>query len=388
MPRFLMPALGVVLLGAAGVSSAAGQAQVRDSAGVLIVTSTAGRWSAGQGWRLSDAPVWTVRVEAGSAPAVGVWQLSGDRVAVLTANWLRLYDARGRFATWAAQGNGGLRMPTWLGHGRGDTLLVWDRQAQRLLWIGARGVVRNAAASQLGALFPQVLGVYTDGSFLGTPGPDLARLSTAPEGTFRGVQPYLRFSVRGELLGSVGRFASEDLHVLRSGSRSTWEPIPFGRRTVVAVAGSRHYVAHTGRFEISVYTSQGRLERLIRARKAALPVRPSDVDAFRRQRVAAATPERAAELERVLRSAAVPSTMPAIAALVVDATDHLWVQEFSPPTASADRWAVFDPAGRMLGQVNVPAGFQILQVGRDFVLGVGPASGGTQQVQRYALVRR
>jgi hypothetical protein len=332
--------------------------------------------------------VWTVRVEAGSTPVVGVRQLSGYRVAVLTATWLRLYDAGGRFATWAAQGNGGLRMPTWLGQGRGDTLLVWDRQAQRLLWVGARGVVRNTTASQLGALFPEVLGVYADGTFLGTPGPDLARLSAAPEGTFRGVQRYLRFSVRGEPLGSVGRFASEDLHVYRSGSRSTWEPLPFGRRTVVAVVGNRHYVANTGSFEISVYTNQGRLERLIRARKAAVAVHPSDLDAFRRQRIAAATPERAAELERVLQRAAAPSTMPAIAALVVDATDHLWVQEFSPPSGSANRWAVFDPAGRMLGRVNVPAGFQILQVGRDFVLGVAPASGGTQQVQRYALVRR
>lgn len=50
-----------------------------------------------------------------------------------------------------------------------------------------------------------------------------------------------------------------------------------------------------------------------------------------------------------------PTTYPAWSDLTVDGAGNLWVLA-SGPTGSGDHWVVFDPDGRMLG--NVPAPFR------------------------------
>jgi hypothetical protein len=42
----------------------------------------------------------------------------------------------------------------------------------------------------------------------------------------------------------------------------------------------------------------------------------------------------------------------------------------SDPEADPEKWWVFDPDGRLLGTVGVPAGLVVLPIGRDRVLGL------------------
>lgn len=53
-----------------------------------------------------------------------------------------------------------------------------------------------------------------------------------------------------------------------------------------------------------------------------------------------------------------------------DALGNLWVQDYRPFRERVDReWSVFDEPGRYLGQVVMPAGLPIHEIGEDYVLG-------------------
>ena len=51
------------------------------------------------------------------------------------------------------------------------------------------------------------------------------------------------------------------------------------------------------------------------------------------------------------------------------------------------RWAVFDPEGRWLGDVETPRGGRVWDIGNDYVLGVWQDALGVQQVRMYRLVK-
>lgn len=78
----------------------------------------------------------------------------------------------------------------------------------------------------------------------------------------------------------------------------------------------------------------------------------------------------------------------------VDNRSHLWVRSFtrirlreetdpSPPL----RWRVFDPQGRWLGEVRIPANFEVHAIRGDLLLGVSRDSFGQEQVRAYPLRR-
>jgi len=48
------------------------------------------------------------------------------------------------------------------------------------------------------------------------------------------------------------------------------------------------------------------------------------------------------------------------------------VQRFLKPWEhdAAAVWLVFDPAGRLLGEVEMPAGLEVFEIGEDYVLGL------------------
>lgn len=69
---------------------------------------------------------------------------------------------------------------------------------------------------------------------------------------------------------------------------------------------------------------------------------------------------------------AIPDRRPAYSGLVVDPLGYVWLQEFRLNTAASReprRWFVFDPAGAWMGVVELPADFDLFEVGEDYVLG-------------------
>ena len=54
---------------------------------------------------------------------------------------------------------------------------------------------------------------------------------------------------------------------------------------------------------------------------------------------------------------------------------------------AASTWTVFDPAGRMLGELSTPPRFQVIQIGDDYVLGVWKDDLDVEHVRLYALAK-
>ena len=80
-------------------------------------------------------------------------------------------------------------------------------------------------------------------------------------------------------------------------------------------------------------------------------------------------------------------TMAAYGRMLVDGTGHLWVEEYLRPGDEQPLWTVFTPEGKMLGDVETPPDLQLVQVGRDFVLGVRKDQLGVEHVQLYDLIK-
>jgi hypothetical protein len=71
-----------------------------------------------------------------------------------------------------------------------------------------------------------------------------------------------------------------------------------------------------------------------------------------------------------------------------DDAGNLWVQEYG--LTQDDRpldWSVFDRAGRFLGEVEMPAGFGVHQIGDDFVLGRWTDELEVEYILMYGIVK-
>ncbi len=83
-----------------------------------------------------------------------------------------------------------------------------------------------------------------------------------------------------------------------------------------------------------------------------------------------------------------PPTVPAYTAMLVDRDDNLWVRSFPRSADNLVRWVVFDPTGKEIGSLDLPATLEVFDIGSDWVLGIETRlSDGGQQVRMYRLHR-
>jgi len=107
-----------------------------------------------------------------------------------------------------------------------------------------------------------------------------------------------------------------------------------------------------------------------------MEVTSGDIDGYRRARIENEADETQRQINEVLVDAIpFPEAFPAYRDLMVDSEGNLWVEAYRKPDESRlggndeARWTVFDPTGRMLGDMLMPEGLDIYQIGTDFVLG-------------------
>jgi hypothetical protein len=103
--------------------------------------------------------------------------------------------------------------------------------------------------------------------------------------------------------------------------------------------------------------------------------------------------------ERVIRSEqSFSETVPAFLNFRISNDGYIWTREywveaalvralkFSPRTAPT-RWTVYDPDGVQLGDVEVPWGLTVWEIGENYVLGSFRGELGVESVRLYALER-
>ena len=157
-------------------------------------------------------------------------------------------------------------------------------------------------------------------------------------------------------------------------------------------AGSNTYVATGETDEISVYDQEGNLLRLIRRLGEPVPVTPEMIEEDRARRVN----EERGELEergveprviRMIEALSYPEFLPPYGRTMLDSEMNLWVQEFRATEDDPSDWSVFDAEGVWLGQVTVPEGLKVYEIGSDYILGRSMDEMDVERIEVFQLVK-
>jgi hypothetical protein len=146
--------------------------------------------------------------------------------------------------------------------------------------------------------------------------------------------------------------------------------------------------------ELAGFTTSGTAVRLFRDRR---PARAVDAAIMRRyEAMLRATirpnpeqPDPEAVIRQRIEQTPIPDSIAGYTDLRVDAAGNLWARHIpvSGTDSAAFRYSVFDPRGRLIGDVAIPLALLVYDIGHDYVLGVHYDSLGVQTVRKHALVK-
>jgi hypothetical protein len=373
--------------------------------GALVLGAACGRASAeGTGdtdpeWTLSAEPTFSVGVADGDPNyqlfnVAGATRMSDGRVLVLNSgnSSVVAYDQRGRFLFSAGrkgQGPGEFEAPTWLGRTAGDTVVVWDERLKRLSFFTAAGAFsRSVQAANANGMFPKAVGLFGDHTLALDPGPNIMAMMQGERGIRRDSVTLHRLGPDGSRAGSLARYAGNEVHVADRATGFAWNDPPFARQSFAVVMGDRLYVGDSGSGEITLYSREGTRETVLRSPHVAWRVRPEDVEKYKAAQLAMIEePERKREMETTLEESPVPEFAPAFGALLVDADQNIWVQAYPRPSEESVRWAVIGQDGITRASVEIQRAVKVLEIGRDYVLGLRRDDLGVEKIEMYALHR-
>lgn len=377
-----------------------GQFTVRDSAGISIAESTTPFWTAETSWRISPEPSLVIGSRDAREPGtdfgfVGSASRLGDGRLVLvesTSSEIRVFDRNGRLLFTAGgwgQGPGEFTSPPWIFVIHGDSIVAADFEASKLVVFGPDGslgrTVRTPPVIWNGLTGVSVAGVLQDGSFLISHAPQTSDL---PSGRSILAQEYHLFGPTGTHLGEFARVPFLE----GSNEGEGRGPVTFG-----ALGYARHdptglWFGFSNVFSLKHMSVEG-VDKILRIPVSPEPIPERLKKSYREsyanrmgQRMRDTPPERRARVEEVwnarLKEMVFADSLPLFGGLEVARDGHLWVQGY--PTVEellspewdwnrgrrVPRWTVFDPEGRWLGEVDMPSGIQVYEIGADYVLGV------------------
>jgi hypothetical protein len=370
----------------------------RDSAGVAIVESTGPAWERGDGWTIGSEPIVDIGVVEGPLEyqlhrATSAVRLSDGRLAVVNGgtNELRLYDSEGRHQYSLGRtgdGPGEFRDLQRVWRLPGDSLLAYDFQPSRFSVFTSGGeFVRSMHAASPDGRQIIVRGPLNDGSLIAMGAP-IWSAPGATAGIVRDSVPYYLYDADGNYASTLGVFPSAEVFrfITEDGWRLTSTAFP--RNPVAAVADNRFYFGPADSYEIREYSPAGELRRIIRLPHESRPVTPDDLSHWKEQRLEMAEREGTRPaMERRLNELPYPEFMPPYEQILVGGEGNLWIADYRPDRSADAAWKVFDPAGRFLGSLEMPSGFDLFHVGADFLLGRWLDELGVEHIRGYELAR-
>ncbi len=371
--------LTAVLASACAAGERRGEAgfEVRDSAGARIVESHRPRWGEGEGWVVEAMPSLQLGAVEGDTPesfarVVDAVRLADGTIVVADGGnfQLRFFDADGRFLRSVGregEGPGEFAGITQLATCGADSVIAWDPWLRRASFFDLRGEYVRGLALEGPPPSGSVYGRWGCGSggevvLMGWP-----RSDGIPEGLHRPPVPVALADLEdGRITVDLGEFPGDDRYGTPGGSG----PAPLGRRTLLAMGRGLAYVGTGDSYEVRGYGMDGALAVLIRRSTAVFPVTREDLARYREDELRdVSDPNRRRSRERWLEELEFPPTFPAYAAFRADPEGRLWVQRYPRPGELGTEWAVFGVEGEWLGDVVMPLGLEVFEIGRDYVLG-------------------
>ena len=396
-PSPLMGLCVLLTLAACGQGASNAGPVVRDSAGVRIVENTTGSWAEAKEWRLGATPTLDIGGVAGD-PTQELFRVSDAArlpdgsivIANAGTQELLFYDAEGVRSVVAGGSGGGpgeFETMSWhqIVH---DTIVVANRRPPRLSFFNLEARFVRSARFEA-----NLLGVFADGTVLSA---QTNFGSTPPDGLIRPSSTLVRFGVEGEVADTLGSVPGNETFIQVSAQGISIVRSPLMRSTWTFVHRDRYYVAANDRYEVGVFGSDGALLSSIRKRYEVRAITEADLQAYIDVQLRNAGDDEARRQQILgLREITLPPTMPAFgwnasgrsAPVLVDDLDHLWVLEYNAPGDEAYRWSVFDPEGRLLGEVPFPRALEPFHIGADFVLGKSLDAFDVEHVVLYELIK-
>lgn len=215
------------------------------------------------------------------------------------------------------------------------------------------------------------------------------RMSDMRAGVFRSMVPlWLSRADSGVRVALDSVPGSERWGTVRNGRPSGTGPLPLGKQPVLGVGRNRVYVGSADRYVIQVFDLQGKRLPPLMKDEPPRPRTAADLEALIEAQTAGRSAEVRARVTQGYGAMDLPKTLPAYTALTVDAQDHVWVRAYARPNARGAVWSVFAPTGALVAEVSLPAGLEVFEIGRDYVLGrMVDVDAGTPEVHVYRLTR-
>ncbi len=364
-----------------------------DSAGVRIVENERPADGSRLAWRIGPEPSVTIGTVDGDEPyllhwAVGASRLPDGRIVVANSGTseIRSFDASGiHLATWGGRGEGPgeissdlLTVEPWAGDsiiamfsGYGNEVSIYDSE----------GRFGRSFRMQRAERYRSTWGVGTDGSILATAfagGNDLVVETWSGDGTFS---------------ASLGQHPFREVYqVVGPGGRPGVAPVAYSLDLVAGLWGGLAFVGVTSRYEIRAFQVDGTLARIVRREHVPRATTSRDRDHYVEQQLvlwADAPPDQLRGIRESAEATPLAKTLPAFHSALADAAGHLWVREYDIPgeRSRGPLWTVFDPGGRVLGFVETPRRFRVLEIGVDYILGRAVDDLGVESIQLWPLER-
>lgn len=392
--------------GAGGGGTGEFAGTVRDSAGIEIVENTSdGLWGADGGWTTEELVTFG---EAAGDPnfqfgqITGVDALSDGRIAVLDtqAQEVRVYGPDGSYRqTYGGPGSGpGELSPQAIALfvGRGDTIVVPDMGNQRITLIPPdgeptsfplrmeQGIPMGFDMAASGALVSQRRAMNFQDPTAVTSDVDVV-LSQAYDGT---ITDTLLTPPRGETF----RMTAGGPQITLFAPEPQW----------TTLSEDRIAYASNDEFRISVFDSDGSLDRIVTLPHEAQPVTETEQDRIKAlvRRIWQENGVPPQQIDQMAGAISFAEHWPAFTRMRGGPQGTLWVQRvrdmnamteeelenWNPQLDAGDpRWDVFEADGRYGGVVELPARFTPLALEEDRIYGVFRDDIDVQYVRVYRL---
>jgi hypothetical protein len=359
--------------------------------GVVVVSNPATPTASGpRAWRLEENL--RIGVVEGDPDymfsRIAALEIDGaGRIYVLDeqARRLSIYDATGAFVTAfgrEGEGPGEFEYPRRL-FWRGGTLTVFDWRLRRFSYFDRAGELLGDERLDIeGSLGTMVF--RPDGRLWMQRGPTWW-MPMRPETD--GVGWLLVIDPRDESEDTILRWKSESSLPLRTERFLTMLPKRFAPSLKWAAStDGTVYVARGSSYEIEVYSPAGELVREFGrefTRHSPSPGERDSAMAWLEGRI-----ERMPQMEsRMRRDYEIADPKAATGELIVSDDGYAWVRVYGVDDRVEKQLDIFDPTGRYVATLSVPARLRLERVTRDFVYGVLPDELDVQHVVRYAIRR-
>ncbi len=381
-------------------------AQSPSSARVPVIENPRPTWRESERLHLSATPTLafgdTADVPYRFRQVRGVMRLDDGKLMVADGGsaQLRLFTADGKFVSASGgKGNAPGQLPgmSFVRRLNGDTIAVGESLFSIALFAPSGAFVRSSAGpsspeAAANRVMTLPLNVHPNGARLMVQPPAMQKRAVGTQWT--DTMQVLLYAADNTLQRSLGAFP---YLVFEQGATNPSPPW-LSAQPVFAAGAERFYGGFGDRYEIRVFASDGQPQSIIRRAWKPTPVTGADwetwVIEWSKIWVKSTGAERERDVQKV-RDEPYAETLPAFADFLVDRTGRLWVREAHWQDAIAagsltdlpavpSNWSVFDTRGRWLGDVSMPANFQPLEIGRDYVAGKARANN-VNQIVMYGL---